>query len=241
MTAALRQRRAPSRAVSTAWWWALAAALLALAPAARADEAVEPGNSRGPARAWLSVAALFGSTQPDAKLADYQWTTSPSAGWGGQLEAGRGRGSIGLRLWSSDTHQSIDVPGASAQSATVNELTYEAVLAARIWTVAGIGIEPAVSAGRLHLAYRPDQVAIPTGGASGATVVQLGPIDEWQWGGGIALKRSFGGPWSAGLGLDVRSYSLDTAHRNGSVIETGRQGFQDWSLRFLIARRIRIG
>lgn len=190
---------------------------------------------------WLSAGALMGSTQPDAKLADYQWRTTPSAGWGAQFMAGRGPASAGVRFWSSETRQSIDVPGASVNSASVNEMTYEAVLAARVWTVAGLSVEPSLSGGRLHLGYQPDQVAIPTGGASGATMVKLGPIDEWQWGGGIAFARPFAGAWNAGLGVDRRFYSLDTAHRNGSVIQTGRQAFGDWSVRFQIARRIRIG
>ncbi|MGH7741190.1 MAG: hypothetical protein ACRENS_04135 [Candidatus Eiseniibacteriota bacterium] len=219
----------------------MAAGALMLASRARAaDGTAGEGESLEPRR-WLSVAALLGSTQPDAKLADYQWKTSPSTGWGAQVMAGRGRGSAGVRFWSSDTRQSIDVPGASVQSAMVNEMTYEAVLAARVCTVAGFQLQPALSGGRLHLAYHPDQVAIPTGGPSGATMVQLGPIDEWQWGGGLALARRFAGEWSAGLGMDVRFYSLDTAHRNGSVIETGREGFEDWSLRFMVTRRIRIG
>ena len=239
MIPALRMGRAPSRAAANARRLMAALALLVLASPARAAESA-PGAQGDPSRNWVSAAALLGSTQPDAKLADYQWQTSPSAGWGAQVMAGHGSGSLGVRFWSSDASQSINVPGASVQSATVNEMSLEAVLAARVWSVAGLDVEPALSGGRLRLAYQPEQVVVPTGGL-GSTTVQLGPIDEWQWGGGVSLARPFAGRWSAGLGLDVRFYSLDTAHRNGSVIETGRQGFEDWSLRFLIARRFRIG
>ena len=225
-----------SRLVKGAGLSAVAAAMFALsAPARAADEAPTPP------RAWLSVAALTGSTQPDAKLADYQWRTTPSAGWGGQVMANRGRAAAGVRVWSSETRQSIDVPGASVNSASVEEWTVEAVAAVRVWSLAGFDLEPALSGGRLHLGYHPDQVAIPTGGASGATVVQLGPVDEWVWGGGLALSRPFAGSWNAGLGVDRRFYSLDTAHRNGGVIQTGRQSFGDWSVRLGVARRFRIG
>ena len=226
-----------------AWNLVCAAAALTvlLAGAAPARALGDESAGRGETGLWLTAAALMGSTQPDGKLADYQWRTTPSAGWGAEVMAGRRRASAGLRLWSSQTRQSIDVPGASVNSASVDELTYEAVIAARIWSVAGLSVEPSLSGGRLHLGYHPDQVAIPTGGASGATMVQLGPIDEWQWGGGIALARPFANAWSAGLGIDRRFYSLDTAHRNGSVIQTGREAFGDWSVRFQIARRIRIG
>jgi hypothetical protein len=232
MTANLCIRRRAARALG------LAAGTLLLSMASPAF-AAEAGQSEP--RVWLSVAALTGSTQPDAKLADYQWRTTPSAGWGAQAMAGRGRAAAGLRLWSSETRQSIDVTGASVNSASVNELTYEAVVAARAWTMAGFAFEPSLSGGRLHFGYQPDQVAIPTGGASGATMVKLGPIDEWTWGGGLAMSRPFGSSWNAGLGVDRRFYSLDTAHRNGSVIQTGREAFGDWSVRVSIARRFRIG
>lgn len=237
--------KAPSRvAHSFPHVWNLvcaATALTTLLAAAPTRAAGEPSGGAGESGWWLSAAALMGSTQPDAKLADYQWRTSPSAGWGAQVMAGRGRASAGVRVWSSETRQSIDVPGASVNSASVNEMTYEAVIAARVYSVAGVVVEPSLSAGRLHLGYHPDQVAIPTGGGSGATMVQLGPIDEWQWGGGIVMARPFAGAWSAGLGVDRRFYSLDTAHRNGTVIQTGREAFGDWSVRFHISRRIRIG
>jgi len=223
--------------MAPAVWAAVAAALLSACPARAADESAAAPEPRY----WLSVAALMGSTQPDAKLADYQWRTTPAAGWGGQVLVGRGLAGLGVRVWDSGTDQSIDVPGASVNAAAVNELTYEALLTARLWRVAGMNVEPSLSGGRLHMSYHPDQVSIPTGGPSGATMVQLGPINEWQWGAGLALSRPFAGAWSAGLGLDARFYSLDTAHRNGSVIETGRESFGDWSLRFRIARQIRIG
>lgn len=215
----------------------LALAGLGGAGVARGDE---PAPAPPASRYWLSVAALAGSTQPDAKLADYQWRTTPSAGFGGQLVGGRGPVGLGLRVWNSETSQSVDVPGASVSSATVSEWTYEALLTARVWNAWGMDFEPSLSAGRLHMSYQPDQVSIPTGGPS-PTMVQLGPVNEWQWGGGLALTRSFAGAWSAGLGLDGRFYSLDTAHRNGAVIETGRESFGDWSLRLLLARHIRIG
>lgn len=215
-------------------------ASLAWGSVARAQSATEPPET-ATSRHWLSVAALVGSTQPDAKLADYQWETSPAAGWGGELMAGRGRASLGIRFWSSETRQAMDVPGASVSSAAVNEMTVDAVLAARLWTLGGMDIEPSLSGGRLHLGYHPDQIMIPTGGPSGAMTVQLGPVNEWQWGAGLGLSRPIGGVWNAGLGVDRRFYSLDTAHRSGSVIQNARESFGDWSVRFRIARRIRIG
>ena len=64
---------AASRAVALA----AIGASLAWRSVARAQSATTSGTATS--RHWLSVAALVGSTQPDAKMADYQWDTSPAA------------------------------------------------------------------------------------------------------------------------------------------------------------------
>jgi len=60
-------------------------------------------------------------------------------------------------------------------------------------------------------------------------------VNEWIGGAGVALRRPFRGPWAAGVELDHRLFALDTAHRNGSVIEYKRQTFGDWSARLELA------
>ena len=41
--------------------------------------------------------------------------------------------------------------------------------------------------------------------------------------------------WVTGVQVDYRVFSLETAHRNGDAIETGRESFGDWSARLAIA------
>jgi hypothetical protein len=78
-------------------------------------------------------------------------------------------------------------------------------------------------------------VTIDTGGPEPVNVT-FRPIDEWIAGGGMAFTRPLSAGWSAGLEIDRRVFRMDTAHRNGSVIEYRRDTFGDWSARVEIAR-----
>src|SRR5262245_37619841 len=229
------------KAVALARAAALALGLAALPATARADQApaypmdlatLPPAASSRP---WISLALLTGSTQFDTGLADYQWNTTPRLGWGFNGLVGRGRFATGLELWRAGTTQAIGGLGADPEvHATSLELVGEARLveyrAIRLW-VRGHG-------GWLRLGYHPDQITIQPPGPVSPIVVGLDPVDTWTGGGGLAVRRPFGGHWSVGLGLDVRRFTIDTAHRSGSQIVYGRETFGDWSARCEVARTI---
>ena len=70
-----------------------------------------------------------------------------------------------------------------------------------------------------------------------SVAVDLKPIDSWTAGLGLAVERPLPGGWSAGLEAGHRWFELDSAHRNGSTIETRRERFGDWTARASLARR----
>ena len=90
----------------------------------------------------------------------------------------------------------------------------------------------------MHLGYQPDRVVLSLPG-SGTTEIALGPVDEWIWGGGLAATRPLAGPFDAGVEVDYRVFSLETAHRDGAAIELGRESFGEWGARLSIAWRSR--
>ena len=64
----------------------------------------------------------------------------------------------------------------------------------------------------------------------------LKPVDEWVTGGGLALTHGLAGPWAATVSVDTQQFGMDTAHRGGAAIVTGRERFREWSARFELAR-----
>jgi hypothetical protein len=188
----------------------------------------------GPSGRWISVGLLSGSTWLDTGLADYQWDVTPRMDWGAQALVGGGRFATGLRLWRSRTTQQID-PADATLAADVRATSTELVGRGRLTTALRCEVMAVASAGLLHLGYHPDHVTItPTGGGAAITV-DLEPVNEWIGGAGLALRRPLRGPWAAGVEMDHRLFGLDTAHRNGAVIEYGRQRFGDWSARLELA------
>jgi hypothetical protein len=182
---------------------------------------------------WFSLGALGGSTQPDARFADYQWSVSPRLAWGGQALAGRGPFATGLRLWRSGNTQTLGLSGVTDPSVHLTSL--EAVGQGRLATWWGTELLGLGSVGRMHVGYDPDQLTVPSGG--GPVVVDFRPVNTWIAGGGVALRRSIAEPWTVGLEVDHRVFQLDTAHRSGSTIENGRQSFHEWSARLELAWR----
>jgi hypothetical protein len=219
-----RGRRAAGPAVAIA-----AGLALGLAPAA----AARAGTDRAADGVWFSAGALAGSSLPDATLESYQWDTRAQMAWGAQGLAGRGPLAAGLRLWRSRTTQRLGLPGTSEQ-AKVRSTSVELVGQGRLATVWGTDLHAIASVGRLHLGYQPDRVAFDPGTGS-PIVVELGPVDEWIAGGGLALRRPLAGPWTVGLEADLRFFGLDAAHRNGSAIEYRRESFGEWGARFELA------
>ena len=192
------------------------------------------GASAAPGTRWVSVGLLSGSTWLDHRLADYQWDMTPRMDWGAQTLVGAGRFTTGLRLWRSRTTQQIDPSDATA-AAEVHSTSTEVVGRGRLATALGCDLMAVASVGLLHLGYHPDQVTVTPSGGGAAIAVDLTPVNEWIGGGGFAMRRPLRGPWAAGVEIDHRLFGLDTAHRNGSVIEYGRQSFGDWSARVELA------
>jgi hypothetical protein len=208
--------------------------LLATAGGASAAPRDAADDLGGPAGRWISVGLLSGSTWLDSGLADYQWDVTPRVDWGAQALMGGGRFASGLRLWRSQTTQQID-PANATPAADVRATSTELVGRGRLATALGCEVMAVASAGLLHLGYHPDRVTIaPTGGGA-AIAVDLEPVNEWIGGAGLGLRRPLHGPWAAGVEMDHRLFGLDTAHRNGAVIEYGRQRFGDWSARLELA------
>jgi hypothetical protein len=193
-------------------------------------------DSSGPdsPRRWLSIGLLGGSTQWNPKLADYQWSVTPHAGFGAEAVAGFGRWEAGARVIRTGTSQTIGVPGAIDEAA-VHATSFEAVARRSITSWRSIRASMIASTGLLHLGYDPDRVSIPSSG-SGSTEVTLAPLNAWIGGAGLTLRRPLGGVWSLGLEVEQEIFALDTAHRNGSAIEQGSTSFGDWSARFELAR-----
>lgn len=212
----------PVRLRAAAALAAMALALLGLAPV-------------GPAKALerlVLLSALGGTAQPVADLADYQWDVRPHEAWGAELAAGSGPWSLGLRLWRSHTTQSLGLTGAS--DPTVRTSSLDLVARARVAAWRGVGLEAMASGGRLALRYDPEHLAIGTGGTP--IEVSLPPVHEWVAGAGLALQAPLPGPWSAGLEVERRVFSLDTAHRSGSTVVMARDTFGEWDARLALTR-----
>ncbi len=216
------------------------------APAAAADPASPvvsdaPATGHGAGRLpesggrWFSIGVLAGSAQPDADLADYQWNTTPRVAWGAQALAGSGRWAIGPRLWRTQTTQGIDLSGV-ATATTVRSTSLELVGQGQVATLWGARVLATASVGRLHLGYHPDQVTVGSGGSGNPIVVEFAPVNEWIAGGGLSVQRPLTERWTVSVQVDNGVFALDTAHRNGSVIEYGRESFAGWNVRLGLAR-----
>ena len=177
----------------------------------------------------LSVGLQTGPTLWDGALSNYRWDRGPRIGWGAEALARSGRFAAGVLLFSTATRQQVD-PSGGAASPEVRSIRYEAVGRGRLLTVMGSDLAATAGVGRMHLGYHPDRIAIDTGTGS-PIEVEFRPIDEWIGGAGLSLERPLASRLSATLALEHRWFGLDTAHRNGSVIETGRETFGEWSAR----------
>jgi hypothetical protein len=146
---------------------------------------------------------------------------------------GRSRYCGGLRLRSFVTRQDMSAAGL-AISPSVRLTTYELVGRANVAEWAATRVQVSASVGRIHLGYHPDHATLAGGGTPVA--VTFAPIQEWMAGAGIGVERPLGGRWTLGLGVDANRFSLDTAHRNGAVIDFGRNAFVNWNARIELAR-----
>lgn len=204
--------------------------------AGAAIAAASPGLAAADGR-WISLGALAGATRPDPALADYQWDVRPQGAWGAQALIGAGRLAAGVRAWRNGTSQRI---GSGVDPVAVRETSLELVGRARLAERFGVGASLVAGAGRLHLGFDPDRVAIPAEGGGSAGEASLAPIDEWMASAGVALARPIAARWTLGLEIDHRRFALDTAHREGGAIESARTSFGEWSMRLELARHHRL-
>ena len=148
--------------------------------------------------------------------------------------AGKGKWALGARLLRSSNTQQIDASASSATT-TVRLTSLELVGQGRVLTFLGTEVYAMASAGRVHLGFSPDQITIDPGGLGINVDVKFEPVNEWIVGGGMAVRRDLATQWAAGLEIDRRVFSLETAHRNGNSIEYGRESFRNWSARLGLA------
>jgi hypothetical protein len=212
---------------------------LASARAARADERLDSAStsesaSNDRARPRWSLGLLAGSTWFDSRLADYQWDLRPRLAWGLRALAEVGRFGWGIEVARSHAVQRTGL-GDPASDPAVRATRIEWVGESRLASRAGATLLVTAAVGRLHLGYDPDRVAFSSGGGT-TVVVDFRPIDEWEGGGGLALRRGLGGPLALGLEVDRRFFALETARRNGTTIETGRESFAEWNARLELSR-----
>ncbi len=213
----------------------IGALLLATAGGALAASGDDAGDSvRDPGGRWFSIGLMSGSTRMDTALSDYRWDMTPRVDWGAQALVGRGRFATGLRVWRAQTTQRID-PSDATSAAGVSATSTEVVGHGRFVTALGCELMGVASTGLLHLGYHPDRVTVAPSGGGTPIAVDLAAVNEWTGGAGLAVRRPLGGTWAAGVEVEHSLYALDTAHRNGSTIEYGRQSFGDWSARLELA------
>lgn len=184
---------------------------------------------------WIALGALGGTTLPDAALADYRWDARPQGAFGAQALIGIGRFAAGLRAWRTGNTQTI---GDGVDPVAVRETSVELVGRARIVERLGIDAGIVAGAGRLHIAFDPDRVSMPSGGST--VEIAFSPVNEWVASAGLVMTRPIAQRWTLGLEFDHRRFALDTAHREGDAIEYARTSFGEWSARLEIAHRLRL-
>ena len=187
---------------------------------------------------WWSVGVVSGATAMDRSLADYQWDTRLRAAFGAEALVGHGRWSAGARLWRTQTTQTVEASGVNAPP-IVRATSFEAVGRIDVASWQGLRLEGTASAGRRHLGYTPDELLIDSGSGN-TTPVTLAPINEWVASAGLSMAHSLPGDWDLGLQLEHAVFGLDTAHRVGAGIETGRESFGEWNARLALAKRFHL-
>jgi hypothetical protein len=188
---------------------------------------------------WLSLAVMAGATRPDTDLANYRWDVGGRAAWGAQALLGKGRWGTGLRWSRWNTSQSTGLLGVEA-APSVHLTSWKIVGQLHALSFGGVRVLGMASVGRVHMAYEPDQLILNVEGASEPLVVDFEPIDEWILGAGVAVDRNLYSGFSLGAELERTSFSLDTAHRIGGVIEEDRESFGNWNLRLRLSWALRM-
>jgi len=192
------------------------------------DETRAAGSTR------LAIGAIIGGLAFDPGLDDYRWDVSPTMQSGAQATLYWKWLAAGARVWRAHTTQASGIPGES-QAPRVNLTGIELTAGARALSIRGVELWGSAHAGRLLLGYDPDQLTFDSGGIGEPITVAYQPIDEWDVGAGIELRREIARQMSLALETTVTSFALDTAHRRGNEIVEARERFYAWNLRFEVA------
>lgn len=212
---------------------AVAIALCASTPDARANP-VDDGDWR------LAFGTSGGAVFIDRGLGDFRWDTRPAAVWGAHALVTRGRFASGLRVARSQTSQGTGIPGES-QAPSVNLTALALVGQVRVAGYRGVELWGSAHAGRMHLGYSPDQLTFDAGGVNGPVTVDFDPITEWDFGGGMEIRRRFFRQVALGLQVEASSFALDTAHRRGDEIAESRDRFYNWAVRLELSWLLDLG
>jgi hypothetical protein len=194
-----------------------------------------PGSAGTPSASWLGVGPYGGALFLDPHLSDYRWDVSPQAVWGIQGMVRRDRFGIGVRAWRSGTTQSTGILGAS-ETPEVSLTGFELVAEPRLASCWGTHLFALASGGLLHIGYSPDRLVIDDLGGGAPLEVELEPIDEWQAGLGLALRRALPGRATLGVAVERSMLRLDTAHRAGDEVVYDRETFGNWTVRLELSQ-----
>ncbi len=199
------------------------------ATAARADD-----DRRDTLSSWrIGVGPLVGGIAFDPSLDDYRWDVAPTFQSGAQAMLFHDRFATGARLWFANTTQGTGIPGQT-EAPQVNATAIEWIGQGRMISYRGVELWGAVHAGRLFLAYDPDELTVDPGIGAPITVA-FDSISEWDYGFGIEIRGRLTPQLALALQADRTSFSLDTAHRSGDDIVESRERFDQWSLRLQAA------
>ncbi len=187
-----------------------------------------------PQASWLGLGPYGGALFLDEHLGDYRWDVTPQAVFGLQGMFIRDRFGIGVRAWRSTTTQGTGLLGESA-SPRVQLTGFELVAEPRLASRWGTHLFAIASGGLVHIGYSPDRLVIDDLGPEPITV-DLEPIDEWQAGLGLAVRRAL--PWRTTVGLAVERsmFRLDTVHRVDDEVIEDRETFGNWTVRFELSQ-----
>ncbi len=185
-----------------------------------------------PARAntsWqFDVGYEAGSVGYDQDLNNYRWDTTPTWRWGAHALVRHGWLATGLRLRRSATTQASGIPGET-RSPDVNITSAQWVSQFRGFAWLGFEFWGSGHVGRVHMGYNPDRMEFDVG-AGEPVVVNFDPVDEWEFGYGINVRRQVTGDIGLALGAERTSFALDTAHRAGDEIIEQRERFDSWDV-----------
>ncbi len=191
---------------------------------------VAAGPSRAGTTSRVSVDGFVGPTSLDTSFASYRWDVGPRASWTARIRARRGRMAVAARIGRTHATQASGIPGADADvSVALTSLDLQAQL--RLFSIARCDAMAHLASGRMHLGWRPDESEVALPGSGERVSVRYAPVDEWVASVGMSLERDVTASMAAVVEVEGQWFDLDTMHRAGGSLESGRERFGNWALR----------